>query len=399
MPSGDAEAASGDAPDRTRRWLLGGAAVAGLGSLGLWSALRPGADARAHPSVERARRLLSSELPDGGATASRLLEPVVRDDPRNAEAWGLLAFAYRDLAEGAPPARTSAAIEASERAARRALALDPRQGDALAALAMLRPYFGDWGAAEDRLLGVLKIAPGNLLAINSLVPLYQGVGRLQLSFTWNERARQIDPNSPVASYRRAIKLWQIGRLDEADQAIDRTMQLWPRIPAVWNARMMIFAYTGRAHAGLALLDEVASRPPSLTATAAENWRVSLRALASGSRSDIAVARDANVALAPRSPGFANNAIMTLSALGELDAAFDVAFGSFLRRGPLIGTLWGGAGEMPVNTLRWRRTVALFIPATARLRADPRFAELSEGLGLATYWRQRRIRPDYQLAKA
>ena len=127
--------------------------------------------------------------------------------------------------------------------------------------------------------------------------------------------------------------------------------------------------------------------------------MSLRALASRSASDVAAAREANIALAPRSPGFANNAIMSLSMLGEIDAAFDVAFGSFLRRGPLIGTLWGGAGEMPVNTLRWRRTVAFFIPATAPLRADPRFAELCEGLGLASYWRQRRIRPDYQLGQS
>ena len=90
--------------------------------------------------------------------------------------------------------------------------------------------------------------------------------------------------------------------------------------------------------------------------------------------------------------------MTLSMLGELDSAFDVAFGTFLRRGRLIGTLWGGAGEMPVNTLRWRRTVALFIPATSALRADPRFALLCQGMGLTRYWRQRGIVPDYQLAQ-
>jgi hypothetical protein len=104
-------------------------------------------------------------------------------------------------------------------------------------------------------------------------------------------------------------------------------------------------------------------------------------------------------MAPRSPGFANNAMMSLSMLGEIDAAFDVAFGLFLRRGRLVGTLWGGAGEMPVNTLRWKRTVALFIPATAPLRADARFAELCEGMGLTRYWRERRIRPDYQLGRA
>jgi hypothetical protein len=261
---------------------------------------------------------------------------------------------------------------------------------------MLRPYFGDWSAAEQRLVRVLRVAPDNLLAMNSMVAFLQGVGRAKRSYAWNERALKIDPSLPVPSYRRAIKLWQFNRLDEADQAIDRAMQLWPKVPAVWNARMMIFAYTGRANAGLAFLDEVASRPETLSETAVALWRVSLRALGSGSPGDVAAARTANLSLAPRSPGFANNAMMTLSVLGELDAAFDVAFGTFLRRGPLIGTLWGGAGEMPVNTLRWRRPVALFIPATARLRADRRFAELCEGMGLSRYWRERRIRPDYQL---
>jgi DNA-binding winged helix-turn-helix (wHTH) protein/tetratricopeptide (TPR) repeat protein len=378
----------------TRRQLIvsgGAAAILGLGAVAL---VRPPADPRTEQVVDRSRRTLLSELPEGGESAAALLEGVVQRNPRNAEAWGLLAFAYRDMAEGAAPAKTSIAIESSEHAARRALGIDPREGNALAALAMLRPYFGDWSAAEQRLVSVLRVAPDNLLAMNSIVAFLQGVGRSKLSFAWNERALKIDPNLPVPSYRRAIKLWQFNRLDEADQAIDRTMQLWPRFPAVWNARMMIFAYTGRASAGLAFLDEVASRPETLSKPAVELWRVSLRALASGSSKDVTAARTANLSLAPRSPGFANNAIMTLSMLGELDAAFDVAFGTFLRRGPLVGTLWGGAGEMPVNTLRWRRPVALFIPATARLRADPRFAELCQGMGLTRYWRERQLRPDY-----
>jgi tetratricopeptide (TPR) repeat protein len=383
----------------TRRQMLvggGAAAILGLGAVAL---LPPRADPRLEQAIDRSRRTLLSELPNGGESAAALLEGVVRRDPRNAEAWGLLAFAYRDIAEGAAPAKTSAAIDSSARAARRALEIDPREGNGLAALAMLRPYFGDWLAAEERLVSVLRVAPDNLLAMNSIVAFLQGVGRAKLSYAWNERALKIDPNQPVPSYRRAIKLWQFNRLDEADQAIDRVMQLWPKFPAVWNARMMIFAYTGRASAGLAFLDEIESRPETLGETAVELWRVSLRALASGSSEDVTAARRANLSLAPRSPGFANNAIMTLSVLGELDAAFDVAFGTFLRRGPLVGTLWGGAGEMPVNTLRWRRPVALFIPATARLRTDPRFVELCEGMGLTRYWRERRIRPDYQLGQS
>jgi hypothetical protein len=103
--------------------------------------------------------------------------------------------------------------------------------------------------------------------------------------------------------------------------------------------------------------------------------------------------------APRSPGFANTALHNLAMMGEIDAAFDVAFGYFLRRGALVTTLWEGAGELPVSALRWRRTMALFVPPAAPMRADPRFAQLMEDMGIARYWRQRGVRPDHQLGIA
>lgn len=346
--------------------------------------------------VEKGRRALYNGFPDSGSVASRHLAAAVKRSPQNAEAWGLLAFAYRDMAESAPPEKVSRTVEASETAARRALELDPEQGNALAALASLEPYFGEFAAGEDRLRHVISIDPTNVLAITQLVGLLQGVGRVRASAEWNDRLARLDPYSPVAQYRRALKLWSMGQLNAADQTIDRTMQLWPRHPSVWNARMMLFAFTGRPAAGLALLDDARSRPATMRKQGLDLWRTSLQALRSHSGADIAAARLANIAAAPRSPGFANNALMTLSMLGEVDAAFDVANGYFLRRGPLITTLWSGAGELPVSALRWRRTMALFVPPAAPMRADPRFGALMEGMGIARYWRQKRVRPDYQL---
>lgn len=349
--------------------------------------------------IERGRRVLYNGFPDSGARAAALLTAAVRLTPDNAEAWGLLAFAHRDIAEGGKPGDVSRAIGASEAAARRALELDSNQGDALAALASLRPYFGDIAAGEDRLLKVLASHPDNVLTINQMVMLTQGVGLVRQSAAWNDRNLRLDPHSPVPQYRRALKLWSLGQLEEADQAIDRAMQLWPRHPSVWNARMMLFAFTGRPEAGLALLDEERSRPATLRRPGLDLWRVSLRALRSRSASDVRAAREANVAAAPRSPGFANAAMPTLAMLGELDSAFDVAFGYFLRRGPLVTTLWEGAGELPVAALRWRRSLALFVPPAAAMRADPRFMTLMDGMGITRYWRQRNVRPDYQLSAA
>lgn len=376
--------------------LAGGLAIAG--GVAAWrSATRNHEVVRG--LIDDGRRALYDGYPDSGRVAAQHLTAALQRSPQDAEAWGLLAFAHRDTAENAAPDEVSRAVEASARAAHRALELDPAQGDALAALASLEPYFGEFANGEDRLMRVLRVDHANVLAMTQLVMLLQGVGRINTSSEWNERIARIDPQSPVAQYRRALKLWSMGRRDTAEAAIDRAMQLWPRHPSVWNARMMMFAYTGRPEGGLALLDDARSRPVSMKPPGVALWRASLRALQSGGAADIAAARATNLAAAPRSPGFANNALMTLSMLGELDAAFDVADGYFLRRGPLITTLWGGAGELPVSALRWRRTMALFVPPTAPMRADPRFANLSDAMGLARYWQQRNLLPDYRLAAA
>jgi hypothetical protein len=55
--------------------------------------------------------------------------------------------------------------------------------------------------------------------------------------------------------------------------------------------------------------------------------------------------------------------------------------------------------MPINDHRWRRTMNLFTPATAAMRADPRFIELCDGIGLSDYWARRGKQPDYQLPRA
>ena len=43
----------------------------------------------------------------------------------------------------------------------------------------------------------------------------------------------------------------------------------------------------------------------------------------------------------------------------------------------------------------RRTNLLFMPSTAAMRADPRFAALVDELGLASYWKQSGMLPDYR----
>lgn len=85
--------------------------------------------------------------------------------------------------------------------------------------------------------------------------------------------------------------------------------------------------------------------------------------------------------------------MVLSAVGLIDDAFAVAEGSLLRRGPLIGAVARGSGELVVNDQSWRRTMNLFTPATAAMRRQSRFAALCRGIGLTDYWRHPGYAPD------
>ena len=389
-----AGAAEEHSPSRiSRRMILGGGVAAVGGAAGLWWIARDRADPRVARLLDDGKRILREGWPDSEAQGVDLFRQATKLDPGNDEAWGLLALALRNVIEQAPPNQTTAAVLECESAARRALAINPKEGNALTALAMMRPEFGNWYEAEASLSHVLRVAPENLAAMAHLGLLFQSVGRTRDSGTLNDRIVVLDPLSPVYQFRRAMRLWILGRIAEADQTIDRALQIWPRHPAVWSARMTIFAFTGRPGAAQTLLDDLRMRPTGFTPASGELWRVSLLALGSGSPADVAAAVKASIESVPRSSGFAGRAVMLLSKLGELDGAFAAAEGFLLRRGPLIGSLRTAKEEMQVNDANWRRTMILFTPATEAMRSDPRFEGLCDGIGMTAYWRKRGIWPD------
>ena len=389
--------APASAPARTRRWVLGGGLAAvglGVGGLGLWALLHEWHDPRATALVERGRQALRDELPESDAQGVGFLRRAVALEPDNAEAWGLLALALRNKVEHANARESAAAVRDCEFAADRALSLDPREGNALAALATLRPQIGDWIATEDRLRNVLAIAPDNVAARTHFGIFLQSSGQEDESTRSLARTVQLEPLSPANQFRWAWKLWMMGRAAESDLTIDRALQLWPRHPGVWNMRVLLYALTGRTRPALAMVEDEDTRPPTMREGLVNRWRLSLAALETRAPADVAAARHSMMAAAVRRAGSAVNSIMFLSVLGEIDAAFEVAEGYLLRRGPLIGPLRVGRGEMAVNDQRWRKTMQLFTPPVAAMQADRRFLPLCAGIGLVDYWRRRRITPDY-----
>ena len=351
-------------------------------------------DPRAAELIEQGREALRQELPDGHQQAVRLLEEAIGVEPANAEALGLLALAWRNAVEHGPPDQTSAAVAACQSAARSALALDPGNGDAHAALAKLWPIFGDWLAAEQRLRTVLRTAPGNVVAISALGTLLQSVGRVTESARFSGLAADLDPMSPIYQFRKTFGLWCTGRLEEADRTIDRALRLWPRHPTLWNTRALLFALTDRPDAALAMVEDREGLPLGMPESAASNWRHSLKALATGAPADIEAAMSGTIDRLARSPAAAVNGICIATKLGDLDSAFTMADAYLLRRGPHVGVLRSGPDQLPLTDQRWQMTMMLFIPATAPMRSDPRFMPLCQDMGMADYWRASRTEPDF-----
>jgi tetratricopeptide (TPR) repeat protein len=244
------------------------------------------------------------------------------------------------------------------------------------------------------LRAVLRTAPGNVVAISALGTLLQSVGRVRESARFSILSAELDPMSPIYQFRKTFGLWCTGRLEEADRTIDRALRLWPRHPALWNTRALLFALTDRPHAALAMMDDSEGLPRGMPEAAVSNWRSSLKALATRARADIEAAMAGTIDRLARSPAVAVNGICIATRLGDLDSAFTMADAYLLRRGPHVGVLRSGPDQLPLTDQRWQMTMMLFIPATAAMRSDPRFMPLCRDMGMADYWSASRTQPDF-----
>jgi hypothetical protein len=227
--------------------------------------------------------------------------------------------------------------------------------------------------------------------------LLQCAGRSRAGFDLVERATSVVPLAAIHHYPRAQFLWILGRDAEADRVIDLAMRYWPRHQFVRFARFTILAFTGRPRAALAMLDGKGTAPQNFTPEASALWRVSLAALDQPTQQNVETARAANLDAARQNLGLARQAALTLSALGEVDAAFQAAGALFAVRTEADPRQAPADPRPRRKSTAWRFAPWLFTPPCAALRADARFTRLCEEIGLADYWAKRGVRPDYQLA--
>ncbi len=394
VPQPVIQSAATEPPRVSRRWLLaGGAAALAAGGVAWWRFSGPTTNPEATRLIEEARIALRPGTPVKDREAIALLERAVAVAPDDAAAWGLLALVRARTDQHAAPDAAVSATALIDEAAERALALDPGNADAKAALALAIPYYGDWLAAERRFDAVLADHPDHVIVQDARAFLLGAVGRMRESGL----ARVADaPRAPFDAnmqYGLIYGLWFLGRVEEADRVASRAMEMWPKHYGVWFGRLWLLAGTDRYERALVQIDDEAARP-ALPPPVVQTLRAAISAANTKQPAAIGAAVDQVMAGAARSVAAVVNGMMLLNLLGATDRAFDLARAYYLEQGPILAAVSWGPGQPMIRDQRRRKSNMLFTPTAAAMRSDPRFMPLMQQMGLVDYWDKRGVRPDF-----
>ncbi|WP_206244732.1 winged helix-turn-helix domain-containing protein [Novosphingobium terrae] len=382
-----------------RRAVLAGMGAGGLAlaGAGWWRYGRSDMPAPAREAMERGIEALRLMTPDHLAVAVAAFRQAAQLAPKAAAPWGCLALAWRWLDGLSHGQEASLDAQRARDAAQTALRLDPDNGDAQATLATLVPKYRNWLAYERACQPVLMRHPGEVGIGILTIDLLSNVGRIRDLSGLARGLLASNPAWPWLHTAVALSSWCLGRLDEADGAIERAFQQWPRHTTVWFQRQMMLAYSGRGAAALAMIEDEDHRPVGLPDWDFDLAAAETRALMSRSRADIDKASSLFRERAGQAVGIATGAVRFFAAVGRLDEAFKVLEALYFDRGFDVKDQ-AYTKEQGTYIQRWDRPTWLFwLPPMAALRVDPRLIPIFQTTGLSDYWQKSAKHPDFAIA--
>lgn len=201
-------------------------------------------NAAAYEPYLRARYLLLRRTVPDSRRAAELLEEAVRRDPDSAAAHASLAFAYVSvpLLEGP----TKPFVELARRAAERAVALDSTIAEAHSVLARIFIHF-DWDAeASDRASRrALDLDPTDPFVLHCYSLMLADQGRFEEALALADRALAQDPASVLANRDKAIILYLARRFEPCVEQCRRTVELDPYLGSVYSFLGRAYGHLGR----------------------------------------------------------------------------------------------------------------------------------------------------------
>jgi TolB-like protein/DNA-binding winged helix-turn-helix (wHTH) protein len=305
-------------------------------------------------------------------------------NPGDAIAQRTYAWDAINLVYASRGARKLNYVMAARQAAEQAIRLRPDVGDSYPVLAAVTPHFA-WSEREALIRQGLAITPGSIIG-EYLTWLLDDAGRFREAEV-SARSTYERYSFSLNSHQRRIEgLLGSGDASGALEFLPGARRLWPdeQVFRDLTFEAVVFQVpSGNANARERLSKELAELP----SPKAQLWSAIVRAMDRRRPADIAA-----LSRACTRPGDDWwSCMISFSQLGRMDDAFRIAAEAYPDQRPGPGeTLvhkWLASPELP-------STRYLFIPATAAMRADPRFAAIVERVGLLQYWRTIRHPPDF-----
>jgi len=395
-PERSGAVASGHQPLPSRRVLLGGAVAAlAVAAPAGYFLLRKGNADEPEPSAlalyRRGQEAQRQGLREQNRQAVAYFRQAVDVDPQYAAAWGALALGYRHVIAAAPDAEVERLMEWSRSAARRAIALDPDNADAQAALAPISPIYRNWAIAEANCRHLLAHHPDHWFLNLQLGRVLAEVGRWREALQCARDVIRIDAFIPIGHVRLALALWATGRLQEAETTLDGALARWPGHWAIWFTRFDFLLYNGRPADARALAVQAEGRPYGMPDGTYPAIMAAARAVETRAPADIEAALGAYLAIVARSSAQTPSAVALPAVLDRIDTAFALLDNYYFQEGPLAPRRRPRAVTAPRCI-----TEFLFRAPESALQPDPRFGRMLERIGLERYWRSTGTRPDYRI---
>lgn len=310
---------------------------------------------------------------------------VAAADPDSAEVQRLYAYDVVNLIFASEAARTEKLIDEAQRAARTALRLRPDLSEAHGVFASTTPHYL-WAEREAHIRKALSRTPNSIGMAEYLAWLLIDTGRFRDAEPSARSAFERFPYHVNSQQRRIEQLLGAGQAASALALLPGARRIWPNESVFLDLQFeaLVFQQSPADAAPFLRDSDIVTEIP---AAKVAHWNRVARALATRTAADVATLSQDCTA-----PGdFWWSCMVAFSKLDRLDEAFRIARQAYTDqraagRAALVRK-WLANPELP--TTRY-----LFIQATTAMRADPRFRDIAERVGLLPYWRAQGRRPDF-----